>query len=57
MVLDCLMIVLLFSDTINERNALVQHVYPKLREYCREKYGLEFQVRPIASHLLGRFSE
>ena len=22
----------------------VERVYPKLREYCREKYGVEFQV-------------
>ena len=22
----------------------MQHVYPKLAEFCREKYGLEFQV-------------
>ncbi|KFV54267.1 Leucine-rich repeat and WD repeat-containing protein KIAA1239, partial [Tyto alba] len=31
-------------DTIAERNALREHVYPKLREFCRENYGLEFQV-------------
>ena len=22
----------------------MQHTYPKLKEYCREKHGLEFQV-------------
>lgn len=27
-----------------ERNSLMQHIYPKLKEYCREKHGLEFQV-------------
>jgi hypothetical protein len=27
-----------------ERNSLMQHTYPKLKEYCREKHGLEFQV-------------
>ncbi|XP_019381394.1 PREDICTED: NACHT and WD repeat domain-containing protein 2 [Gavialis gangeticus] len=32
------------TDTIAERNALREHVYPKLREFCRENYGLEFQV-------------
>ncbi|XP_075565861.1 NACHT and WD repeat domain-containing protein 2 [Pelecanus crispus] len=32
------------EDTIAERNALREHVYPKLREFCRENYGLEFQV-------------
>lgn len=33
-----------FSDTKEERNALMQRVYPKLAELCRDKYGLEFQV-------------
>ncbi|KAK1890563.1 NACHT and WD repeat domain containing protein 2 [Dissostichus eleginoides] len=27
-----------------ERNALKEHVYPKLRDFCRENYGIEFQV-------------
>ncbi|CAB1439147.1 unnamed protein product [Pleuronectes platessa] len=34
-------------DTEAERNALKEHVYPKLRDFCRENYGIEFQ--PIAS--------
>ncbi|CAF4731675.1 unnamed protein product [Rotaria sp. Silwood1] len=33
-----------FTDTSMERNSLMQHTYPKLKEYCREKHGLEFQV-------------
>ena len=32
-------------DTKEERNALMERVYPKLSEFCRDKYGLEFQVR------------
>ncbi|XP_078534484.1 NACHT and WD repeat domain-containing protein 2 [Lissotriton helveticus] len=32
------------EDTEAERNSLREHVYPKLREFCRENYGLEFQV-------------
>ena len=32
-------------DTKEERNALMQHVYPKLADYCRKKHGLEFQVK------------
>ena len=31
-----------YTDTKEERNALMQHVYPKLAEFCREKHGLEF---------------
>lgn len=27
-----------------ERNTLMEYVYPKMKEYCREKHGLEFQV-------------
>ncbi|CAI4228678.1 unnamed protein product [Auanema sp. JU1783] len=33
-----------FTDTTIERNALMEEVYPKLKEYCRETYGLDFQV-------------
>jgi len=33
------------SDTTMERNTLMSQCYPKLKDYCREKHGLEFQVR------------
>jgi len=33
-----------FIDTQLERNALMADVYPKIKEYCRENHGLEFQV-------------
>ena len=33
-----------FTDMLMERNTLMEHVYPKMKEYCREKHGLEFQV-------------
>jgi len=33
------------SDTTMERNTLMAQCYPKLKDYCREKHGLEFQVR------------
>ena len=33
-----------FTDMLMERNTLMEYVYPKIREYCREKHGLEFQV-------------
>ncbi|XP_064648000.1 NACHT and WD repeat domain-containing protein 2-like [Lineus longissimus] len=33
-----------FTDTTLERNSLMEDVYPRLKEFCREKYGLEFQV-------------
>lgn len=28
-----------------ERNNLMSTCYPKIKDYCREKHGLEFQVR------------
>ena len=34
-----------FTDMLMERNTLMEYVYPKIREYCREKHGLEFQVK------------
>ena len=35
---------IVFLDTEHERNALMQHVYPKLRDFCQKK-GYEFQVK------------
>ncbi|XP_075050871.1 NACHT and WD repeat domain-containing protein 2 [Mixophyes fleayi] len=32
------------EDTEAERNSLREQVYPKLREFCRENYGMEFQA-------------
>ena len=32
------------SDMKMERNMLMEKTYPKLKKYCKEKYGLEFQV-------------
>ncbi len=37
------MTVCFFVDTEHERNALMENVYPKLREFCQKK-GYEFQV-------------
>ncbi|KAI3386911.1 hypothetical protein SNEBB_004259 [Seison nebaliae] len=33
-----------FTDTAMERNSLMENIYPKIKDYCREKYGLQFQV-------------
>ena len=33
-----------FTDTLAERDSLIENVFPKLKDHCREKYGLEFQV-------------
>ena len=33
-----------YTDMSVEKTYLFGEVYPKLKEYCREKYGLEFQV-------------
>ncbi|KAK3095279.1 hypothetical protein FSP39_012657 [Pinctada imbricata] len=33
----------IFSDTHNERNRLMEHVYPRMKEFCQMK-GYEFQV-------------
>ncbi|CAH8577591.1 unnamed protein product [Schistosoma bovis] len=31
-----------FSDLNLERNVLMKYIYPKLKVYCREKYGFDF---------------
>ena len=33
-----------FTDMLMERNCLMEYVSPKIKEYCREKHGLEYQV-------------
>ena len=33
-----------FTDMLMERNTLMQFVYPRIKTYCREKHGIEFQV-------------
>lgn len=34
-----------FLDTTMERNTLMAKCYPRIKDYCREKHGLEFQVK------------
>jgi len=41
---ECLADFGLIVDMTPERNALMLHVYPVLKEYCRQ-FRLEFQVR------------
>ncbi|KAL2096485.1 hypothetical protein ACEWY4_008633 [Coilia grayii] len=33
-----------FSDSVQERRALRETVFPKLRDHCRRKHGVEFRV-------------
>ena len=40
-----------FTDMLMERNTLMEYVYPKIKEYCRERHGLEFRVRNNVKHL------
>jgi len=44
--------ILLCLDTLSERDSLIESVFPKLKDYCREKYSLEFQVCIEESYLL-----
>ena len=41
----------IISDTQIERNMLIKDVYPKLKEYCRSKYALDFQVNALLCRL------
>ncbi|XP_064618536.1 NACHT and WD repeat domain-containing protein 2-like [Lineus longissimus] len=34
----------MFTDSVNERNALMEQAYPRIRQILREQYGLEFSV-------------
>lgn len=33
-----------FLDTLAERDSLIENIFPKLKDYSRQNYGLEFQV-------------
>lgn len=33
-----------------ERNTLMAKCYPRIKDYCREKHGLEFQVCFVQSN-------
>ncbi|GFR78450.1 NACHT and WD repeat domain-containing protein 2-like [Elysia marginata] len=35
------------TDSMTERDVFVENVYPKLRAYCKDRYGLEFQVSDL----------
>ena len=37
-------LVLINPDTSTERNALMRETYPRLKDYCKSRHGLEFQV-------------
>ena len=39
-----------FTDTVVERNMLMKHVFPQMRQYCRDKYDLDFQVDRVLVH-------
>ena len=32
------------KDTMAERDYLIERIFPKLKEYCKRKYDLDFQV-------------
>lgn len=41
-----------FTDMTLERNILMECVYPKLKKYCREKHGLDFQGKLLFCFLI-----
>ena len=43
-----------FTDMLMERNTLMEYVYPKIKEYCREKHGLEFLEYEVDNHITSK---
>jgi len=41
-----------FTDMTLERNSLIERVYPQLKKYCRERYGLDFQGESSKASLM-----
>ena len=46
-----------FTDMILERNILMEHVYPKIKQYCRDQYGIEFQVNILMEHVYPKIKQ
>ena len=42
-----------FTDMVMEKTELVNHIFPIIRNYCKDRHGLDFQVDPflLCSHL------
>lgn len=38
-----------------ERNFLMEDAYPKLRKYCKERFGLEFEVSIFSINFILKF--
>ena len=34
-----------YLDTHEERDYLIANIYPKLKDYCKKEYGIDFQVQ------------
>ena len=43
-----------YTDMLLERNTLAQFVYPKLKNYCRERHGVEFQAWQAGNSIRGK---
>ena len=41
-----------FSDTHEERDYLIEHIYPLLREHCNSQYAWDFQVNVMYLYIL-----
>ena len=35
---------MVITDMVKERDILMEIAYPELKEFCRQRHGLEFQV-------------
>ena len=42
--MPCLFVMLPCSDMEQEKAVLIRQTYPKLKAYCRERYGVDFHV-------------
>ena len=34
-----------FTDMVMEKTELVNHIFPIIRNYCKDRHGLDFQVK------------
>ena len=39
-----------FTDMVMEKTELVNHIFPIIRKYCKDRHGLDFQVGQFLNH-------
>ena len=45
------------KDTIDERDYLIEKIFPRLKDYCKNVHDLDFQVLSFFSYLIPKIKD